>query len=1021
MRHQEPSQDVPEGLQLLETLREHTATVNRIAWSPDGRFLASASMDETVAIWEVDSARLHRKLFPRDGWIYCVAWSPDGSILASGSSQGTVRLWNWKTGRLLRTLKHHEERVYTLSWSPDGKMIASGSMDSTVLVWSTSSDDPRPIETITNNGYWVNALAWSPDGNMLAHAGGDGNITIHNAVTWQVLRRLSGHSSYIVGLAWAADGKLLASSSYDKTVRIWDPLVGTQKIILEGHTEFVNCVSFSADGRLLASKSNDGTVRIWRCDRWSTVAMLEEPPAGSDEPKSEKVAAFRRAFMSLWEEDLTRSWPSGLAFHPQIDRLATLGDRDSAIRIWDLHLSALFGAEPLVPSAHYRNAKVVLVGDTGVGKTALAEVLTGKPFAPTESTHGRRIWTLETQEVMTEDGTEIRETLLWDLAGQPGYRLIHQLHLGDVAVALIVFDARNETDPFAGVRHWVRALRQARSAHPTLPRTFKFLVAARTDRGSIGVSRTRINSLIRDLGFDADFETSAKEGRNIPELAQAIRANIRWEDMPQVSSTQLFQQIRAFLIQEKKGERLLSGEDDLYRAFLEAQNGQSKTDNFHTQFRGCIGRIEAAGLIRRLSFGGLVLLQPELLDAYASAILNAAKDEPDGLGSISEESVRTGNFPMPTQERITDAAREKLLLIATVEDLLRYEIALREQGQDSALLVFPSQFTRENPELPDPETKTIVFNFEGPVLNIYATLAVRLCHSGLFKKKEMCKNAAVYLARVGGICGIFLQETGEGRGELTLFFDKSASEETRFQFEEYVRAHLQRRALPDTVHRRRSFSCGECTTPVTELQVQKRCERGFDWIDCNVCGHKVSLLDGERRLSAVPSSTILEIDRAVAAQQELATAASALAGKIATQDFDVFLAYNHEDESQVEIVANKLKERGIYPWLDVEQVPPGRWFQDVIQGVVPKVKSAAIFVGSKGLGRWQTLELRAFVSRCIEMGLPVIPVLLPGVTTIPDVLPFLRELNWVRFAKRVDETEVLKRLEWGITGFHGKS
>ena len=102
-------------------------------------------------------------------------------------------------------------------------------------------------------------------------------------------------------------------------------------------------------------------------------------------------------------------------------------------------------------SSRYVNAKVILLGDTGVGKSGLGLVLSGQPYQPTDSTHGRNVWTLDAQEVETPTGgTQTREILLWDLAGQPGYRLIHQLHLGEVAVALLVFDSRSETDPFAG-------------------------------------------------------------------------------------------------------------------------------------------------------------------------------------------------------------------------------------------------------------------------------------------------------------------------------------------------------------------------------------------------------------------------------------------------------------------------------------------------------------------------------------------------------------------------------------------
>jgi len=134
------------------------------------------------------------------------------------------------------------------------------------------------------------------------------------------------------------------------------------------------------------------------------------------------------------------------------------------------------------------------------------------------------------------------------------------------------------------------------------------------------------------------------------------------------------------------------------------------------------------------------------------------------------------------------------------------------------------------------------------------------------------------------------------------------------------------------------------------------------------------------------------------------------------QLFDVFLAHNSQDKPQVKVIASELKQRGLNPWIDEEQIPPGRWFQDVIQQAIPHVKSAAIFIGLRGLGKWQTVELRTFISQCVEVNMPVIPVLLPGVDKIPPNLPFLKELNWVSFTNGINEIEALDNLEWGITG-----
>src|SRR5439155_11576311 len=136
----------------------------------------------------------------------------------------------------------------------------------------------------------------------------------------------------------------------------------------------------------------------------------------------------------------------------------------------------------------------------------------------------------------------------------------------------------------------------------------------------------------------------------------------------------LFRQIKQFLLDEKqRARRLISSVEDLYSTFLHTKDTPEETSELLAQFETCIGRVESAGLIKRLSFGKLVLLQPEMLDAYASALVNAVKDEPDGLGSISEERVRKGDFRMPEDGRIEDRDREKLLLIAMVEDLLSYE------------------------------------------------------------------------------------------------------------------------------------------------------------------------------------------------------------------------------------------------------------------------------------------------------------------------------------------------------------
>jgi len=679
----------------------------------------------------------------------------------------------------------------------------------------------------------VKSVVFDPVGRILATGSDDYTVKLWEAASGKLLRTLEGHTRWLFCVAFDPEGRTLASASYDDTVKLWDVTSGRLLRSLEGHTIGINSVGFSSDGRLIGSLDVGKTIRLWNRNTASCVAAIRVETSGD--------------------------WHSGLAFNPGLPVLATVGrdgdernrPRREVIHIWELDLGVLLG-QVAEPTAHYVNAKVVLVGDTGVGKSGLSLVLDNQPFEATDSTPGRRVWTFDSRDVsVASDVTQTRETLLWDLAGQPGYRVIHQLHLNEVAVAIVVFDARSETDPLAGVRHWERALRlaQQRQGSGGVPMK-KFLVSARNDRGGVSIGEERLQSILKEFGFDGYFKTSAKEGWQVQELRTAIKQAIAWETLPEVSSSQLFADIKSFLLEVKKTGRLLAPSRQLYDEFARQHPDKpSKVANLRDQFETCIGRLENRDLIRRLTFGGYVLLQPELLDAYASAMVNTAKEEPDGLGSLPEEIALAGKFFVPKEQKITDAGQEQLLLHATVEELVLHDLALRENADDGRYLVFPSQFNRDYEDAPEPKGKAVAITFDGPVQSLYSTLAVRLGHSGLFRtgRAEMWRNAAVFTAKAGGKCGLFLHEFEEGRGRLILFFDEHASNETRFHFEEYVLAHTNRRALDETMELVRFFVCPDCGDPVPDSYVKRLRNRGAIVFNCP-CGGTVSLAEPKERI-----------------------------------------------------------------------------------------------------------------------------------------------------------------------------
>ena len=789
---------------------------------------------------------------------------------------------------------------------------------------------------------------------------------------------------------WVNNGKHLAVGHRDGIVTIIEATSGRHVIDLEGHTDQIFGLSDGSRLGVFASSSGDGTVRIWDSNRWSVREVI---PVGDTKQ--------RRFFHT----------PS---FHPNLPILA-VSFENRGVAIWRINESIIKQTLAEAGPHYYANAKVVLIGDTGVGKSGLGLVLSGQPFVPTESTHGRRVWIFDRNETEgTRGERESREVLLWDMAGQPGYRLVHQLYLNEVAVALVVFDSRSETDPFAGVRYWDRALRQAAQTQTGGPNPTKFLVAARVDRGSIAASRARIEATVRELGFARYFETSASEGRNISELKTAIHAAVDWSTLPRVSSNTLFEAIKQFLISEKESGRVLSRSDDLFRSFVEWKGLDVRTSVTREAFDHCIDRVANRDLIRRLKFGGFILLQPEYLDAYAAAMVEAAKSEPDGLGFISEEAAMTGQFIMPSKERLPDPEQERLLLIATVEELLQHEIALKEVADGVTDLVFPAQFTRERPDAPDVEGKSVVFIFDGPVTTVYATLAVRLCHTKILRKLEMWKNAATFQSSSSGHCGLLVREITEGRGEFTLFYSSDVAEITRTQFEGYVYAHLLRRALADTIVRRRILVCPTCQEVITDRQAQARRERGYSWIACPVCGTTVELTEPLTVPDELTRNAVSRMDRIADASRDENAAATVIRGKRQSKDYDVFLSYASRDLEKVEGIGNDLLRHGILPWLDRWEIPPGAAWQTVLEDQIKNIKAAAVFVGPSGIGPWQNLEQQAFLMQFIKKKRPLIPVILPGGKQTRAVPEFLKLLHWVDFRKA--EPDPLAMLIWGVTG-----
>jgi GTPase SAR1 family protein len=875
--------------------------------------------------------------------------------------------------------------IVALAWAPGGDRVVTA--DQTGLqMWDGRSTGL--VSWMLEGGSAAYGCAFNPAGTKIVSAHMDGMVAIWNGRTGKLLERFDGSDAGYLSCCWITDDDFAVGGS-DGTVEIWSTGSSDATVhLLEGQTAGVSGLTVSPDRRALIAQAQNGVVHAWDIASWVLVAHHSEPE---------------------WSHGGVLT---GAAFSCAGNMLVTTGT--TGVRVWAFDTSLADRQREATTTTRYCNAKVVLAGDSGVGKSGLGLVLAGEPFRPTESTHQRNVVMINAEVVHDSGVEEKREVYLWDLAGQPGYRMVNQLQLGELAVAVVVFDAHDESNPFAGVNHWARALGQAQILREAdSPAAPWLLVAARLDRGGPKVSNERVEKLMTSIGFSGYYETSAKAGWGIDELRRGILASIDWESLPQVSSTELFDAIKQFIAEERAQAGILATQDDLRRAFVRAfpEMAEPGDKELDAQFRTCIGRVAARGLVRKLSFGELVLLRPEVLDAYVSALANAARDEPDGLGSISEHAAYEGGFRMDPSDRIAEAGVEKLVRIAAIEDLLSHEIALREHSADGPYLVFPSHARREAPDRDVLPKGRVIVHFQGAVQHVYATLVVRLSHSGVFKRTRIWRNAATFES-VGVTCGLYVEEQEEGHGQITLAIEDGIAADVFRQFAEFVTIHIRRKAIPETVSVREVVTCIECGCELTEAQVRAARGRGKQTVVCVVCDADISL-EATPREDTVAEISAMTTSAADATRK--ATAKSRLRGKVAVQEFDVFLAHSSDDKQAVEALAAQLKERGINPWLDAEQIPPGRWFQDVIEQAVPNVRSAAILLGSGGLGPWQAVELRAFIAECVERTLPVIPVLLPG-GRLPAELRFLRQLRFVSFRKTVSEERALDDLQWGITG-----
>jgi WD40 repeat protein len=303
----------------LKTLAKHEEAVHSVAFSPDGKALASGSWDGTVILWEVSSGKRIATFHGRSVVVESitvpipidsVAFTPDGKTLAATGASGTVDLWDVATRKKTHALQSSDDaRLYTVAISPNGKMLASGGSEDKFEVWDLAT---HKVIGKFENCPLVSQLAFSPDSKSLAWGGSRGVIEIWDIATRKMVVRIADASmdNYISALAFSPDGKVLASSapSRDDAIMLWDVKTGKNLFTFTDADKWgADSLAFSPDGKLLAAGTTNQMVWLFRV------------AAGN---KLVRIATLRGHIF-------------GVAFSPD-GKIVASGSYDNTVKLWDV-------------------------------------------------------------------------------------------------------------------------------------------------------------------------------------------------------------------------------------------------------------------------------------------------------------------------------------------------------------------------------------------------------------------------------------------------------------------------------------------------------------------------------------------------------------------------------------------------------------------------------------------------------------------------------------------------------------